>query len=398
VDAAGLVPLSFVTSDMLQAIAPPPQAFFLTEQLLRATPSVLTLNLALQLLSCNMDWAMQAGEQQQQQQQGTQGGSTVGMTADQQAASAEVRRLAYCSLASSVVQIAVRDPQLAVEWEPVMQLAQDLYSALLKEAALSSAISSSSSSSHNSMSGESSSNSEMPLTKWTLLATLSATAAAGAYTAHLGSVVVPGDTPGQAVSCSSGSSSSRLESVEDPGTSTLSTDTSSHSSDSRHPAGHNSSGHTTAGSSGATTGAAVGTAAAGEVGGTSHPEDCMMCCAAGVHLIALRCFERGTAMPGAALSANPAVYAEAAKRRGINLQQYLQEQLLALAWQHPVSYVCGNVRCGRLEGLSAVAAVRGPTGTLCGGCRAAWYCCKECQRAAWEAHMEVCGGSTGLCS
>jgi hypothetical protein len=66
---------------------------------------------------------------------------------------------------------------------------------------------------------------------------------------------------------------------------------------------------------------------------------------------------------------------------------------LALAWRHPVPGVCGNVLCGRLEGASAVGAVRGRVGSLCGGCRAAWYCCKACQRAAWEAHRDVCGRS-----
>jgi hypothetical protein len=37
-------------------------------------------------------------------------------------------------------------------------------------------------------------------------------------------------------------------------------------------------------------------------------------------------------------------------------------QLLALAWRHPVPGVCGNALFGRLEGPSAVGAVRGRVG------------------------------------
>jgi hypothetical protein len=66
------------------------------------------------------------------------------------------------------------------------------------------------------------------------------------------------------------------------------------------------------------------------------------------------------------------------------------QQLSALAWRHPVPGVCGNVLCKQQPGPGKVGVVWGPRRTLCGGCRAAWYCCEGCQRAAWEAHREVC--------
>jgi hypothetical protein len=127
------------------------------------------------------------------------------------------------------------------------------------------------------------------------------------------------------------------------------------------------------------------------------PEGCTMCRAASVVLFWMRCMEGGLVL--ASTPPHPlmlAAHAEAAQRRGTTLQQHLQQQLLALAWRHPVPGVCGNVLCGQLQGPSAVGGVRNRMGTLCGGCRAAWYCCEECQRAAWEAHREMCGaaGST----
>jgi hypothetical protein len=118
-----------------------------------------------------------------------------------------------------------------------------------------------------------------------------------------------------------------------------------------------------------------------------------VCTSATQLLITLRCLERGVVLAAPPGHAACASVAEAACRRSTTLQQYLRQQLLALAWRHPLPHVCGNVLCGRLEAPSAVGAVRGPGGTLCGGCRAAWYCCEGCQRAAWEGHRQGCRSS-----
>jgi hypothetical protein len=54
--------------------------------------------------------------------------------------------------------------------------------------------------------------------------------------------------------------------------------------------------------------------------------------------------------------------------------------------------VCGNVLCRKAEGPAAAGVLRNRAGTMCGGCKAAWYCCEACQRAAWDAHSKVCKG------
>jgi hypothetical protein len=48
-------------------------------------------------------------------------------------------------------------------------------------------------------------------------------------------------------------------------------------------------------------------------------------------------------------------------------------------------------RCGAAEGLTAAGAGRPRLQLqLCGGCRAVWYCSRECQRAGWGAHKAAC--------
>lgn len=68
---------------------------------------------------------------------------------------------------------------------------------------------------------------------------------------------------------------------------------------------------------------------------------------------------------------------------------------LASRWKR---HVCGNLQgrvlpgcsywdCTNLGGFSEAAL----STCLCGGCKRARYCCKDCQRAAWvEGHREVC--------
>jgi hypothetical protein len=190
---------------------------------------------------------------------------------------------------------------------------------------------------------------------WGLVASLAAAAAAGAYTAHLSPAY--GMPPGW---------DGRLETPE--------SDAASSSS--------GGGGGNTAGTAGDTVG---GTA-------TARPfiEDCTVCSDATTVWVTLCCLERGVALASQPGSAARAVLAEAARQQDTTLQQYLRQQLLELAWRHPVPGVCGNVLCARLVGPSAVGAVQGLVGSWCGRCRAAWYCCEGCQRAARGAHKVVC--------
>jgi hypothetical protein len=205
---------------------------------------------------------------------------------------------------------------------------------------------------------------------WGLATSLAAAAAAGAYTAHLGGFAESG---GQAGGVTSSSCVTATGDTTNAGSSASS-------------------------SCGSASGRAVavdveGSPAVACAGRSGCSSGCRVCSAAAAIWVYLCSIERGVSFweqPSVCASAALAVLASAAGRHGTTLQQYLKQQLLALAWRHPVPGVCGNVLCGRLEGPAAVGAVRGPRGTLCGGCRAAWYCCEACQRVAWEGHIAVC--------
>ncbi len=52
---------------------------------------------------------------------------------------------------------------------------------------------------------------------------------------------------------------------------------------------------------------------------------------------------------------------------------------------------CAHATCAGLWGDSEAGLLGGLR--ACGGCGAAWYCCRECQAADWRAgHREACGG------
>ncbi len=54
---------------------------------------------------------------------------------------------------------------------------------------------------------------------------------------------------------------------------------------------------------------------------------------------------------------------------------------------------CCNARCTRLEGDSEAGEGQGQGLLVCGRCRGAWYCCRECQAADWAAgHKRACKG------
>jgi hypothetical protein len=330
-------PLMLMQDGMFQlppGCIPPPAAFFLVEQLLRESPSPSAVCLAVQLLRGSMALVAAARRPQQQQE-----------AADHwQAGEPELQRLAYCSLASSVVAAILRHQLLGAECEgEVLELARELTQAAAKEAT---AVQGSSTTSTGSGGGSSSTNTGG---RWSLAASLAAAVAAGGYTAHLGGVA-------------------SINANNNVNTTTTTTSSSSSSKDMVPEAG-------------------CSTAA------SPCPSRCALCHCASQMGVVLGSLERGPASTALECVAAAAALMEAVQQQDTSLTQ---QQLLTLAWRHPVPYVCGNVLCVQLEGPSAVGVVRNRLGTLCGGCRAAWYCCEECQRAAWEAHREVCGvsGST----
>jgi hypothetical protein len=271
-----------------------------------------------------------------------------------QVAAAELQALAYCSLARSVVQACVAKPRLAAGFAAqLMALAAELAQPAVWRVP---AIASSSSGNAGMECG--------------LATGLAASMAARAYTAH-----VESDAAGSGVAVGGAS--------QQPTTSSM------HSS-------HVAACGPVASSSRATSHTTGGSLA---VGGCTYPggANCSVCASAAWLFITLCGLQCGIVGGGPPLSEDAGVSTEmlrvAAQGAGTSLQQYLQQNLQVLAWRNPVPYVCSNVLCGQLEGPSAVGEVRGPRGTLCGGCRAAWYCCEGCQRAAWEAHMEVCRAS-----
>jgi hypothetical protein len=54
-----------------------------------------------------------------------------------------------------------------------------------------------------------------------------------------------------------------------------------------------------------------------------------------------------------------------------------------------VPCLCNNPCCSNLAGLTELGLVSGRS-CVCGGCRVARYCGRECQRAVWKQHKPVC--------
>jgi hypothetical protein len=369
-NAGQLVPLQLVPHRALQlqpGCIPPPAAFFLVEQLLRSTPSVTGMHLAIQLLRGSTSLFLPPRDQ------------PVG---SREEALAELQRLAHCSLASSVVSTAMcGQPEAGEQWAPDLLLLASELASVAEQVAAALAGSSSSggggsdsgdasssgsgSSNNGNYSSSSSINSSAHGGGWSLVASLAAAAAAGGYAAHVKGLEMCGASDGgpQAPAASS-SSSSRQADMSDtkPGITT------------------HSSGRATAECAGSTS------AAAGLTG--CQAGTCSVCLAALDMLAVLRRLEDGAVLPAEAWAGG---IAASAQQPGNFLQVQLGKAFTALALRRPVPGVCGNIQCSRVRVAAAVGEVRGIKGTLCGGCRAAWYCCEECQRCARRAHNQGCG-------
>jgi hypothetical protein len=401
---------------------PPPAAFFLVEQLLRdkATPTILSL--AIQLLRGSVMVVTPGQGQQQRLEQ--QSSSTVDNASTTAAAgSAELARRAYCSLAATVLQAVMRQQQQGEEQQQQQQgqlgevcmgellaLAAELVQAAGMAPTLSTNGSAGSADNSKECSGDNSGSMEAHAShstssistsraaaSWGLAASLAAAVAACAYNAHQKQLQAA-DAGGQAQQlhgrAPAGEEAEGGGSNMQPGAAVNSSSTTSGHIE---PTGGS---NISSSSSSAAAAGAVGCElpAATPEGACPCPAECSSCSAATRLFLTFNCLERGVMLPSGcngngALAAVCERLVEAGQ--GPLLPQLLERQLLALAWRHPVPGVCGNVLCEQLEGPSAAGAVRGCCSgvrTLCGRCRAAWYCCEGCQREAWPAHSMVCRG------
>jgi hypothetical protein len=223
--------------------------------------------------------------------------------------------------------------------------------------------------------------------KWNLASSLAAAMAAGAYTVHHPQLP-PTSAFGQAQQLQGRAPAGEEPEKEDSSSQAAASGSSSSTSTSPAPAGRDGSSSSSHKAAGA---AECGDFSGSPTGATACPGGCSTCVSATQLFFALRCLEHGT-MPIVDFRPEMAagVLLKAAQQQGLSPQQHLQQQLQALAWRHPVPCVCGNVLCGRLKKRAAVGAVQARVDTLCGGCRAAWYCCEGCQKAAWPGHWVVC--------
>ena len=73
---------------------------------------------------------------------------------------------------------------------------------------------------------------------------------------------------------------------------------------------------------------------------------------------------------------------------------YRQRAIARVLACHEVAFCCNNTACSKLQGFTELQLpVRegGRHTGVCGGCKAACYCSKRCQKQAWPAHRSGCG-------
>jgi hypothetical protein len=307
--------------------------------------------------------------------------------ADKEAGSVELAVLAYCSLATSVVQVVGAKPGKLGEGcvGQLLALASDLAKAANRSSSSSSGGKTPSGSSSTCSTSGAISNSSSG-GRWGMAASLAAAVAAGAYNAHHQQL--------QAAVAALQAQEADNESEEPAAGGSMSSN--NQSGNTASGSGSSAAAATSSKSTAAPTGCDA-TLSCRPEGASACPVGCSTCSSAAQLYMALCFLERGMVPPPSrqdfAKAGGVALLLEAAQQQGITFQQHLQQLLLALASRHPVPGVCRNVLCGRLEGPTAVGAVRGRVHTLCGGCRAAWYCCEACQSAAWPVHSKTCKGA-----
>jgi hypothetical protein len=107
----------------------------------------------------------------------------------------------------------------------------------------------------------------------------------------------------------------------------------------------------------------------------------------------------------AAVLAPTAAAAAVAKRKGKakgkaaeavfdSLRQQLQATGVALS-SLPVPVACNSPSCLNMTGPSELALVSGRS-CVCGGCKVAHYCCRDCQRQHWKQYKPVCAAPAAV--
>jgi hypothetical protein len=74
------------------------------------------------------------------------------------------------------------------------------------------------------------------------------------------------------------------------------------------------------------------------------------------------------------------------------LRQQLQATGVAFS-SLPVPVACNNPSCTNMTGPSELLLVSGCS-CVCGSCKVAHYCCRDCQRQHWKQHKPLCAALT----